>query len=397
MSLPNIIQSPAYKELADILQTDNELLKKIFAKNNIRQQQFEKLKAQLQKDAVKKQQNDNEFFAALDFSAYLKQIKLSILINARKEEILKALEIEAFRIRETLREQKSYIDNAQEYSSNKANDLAQINDLFANLVAKEAELKSVIDQFNTLQQQLNNWQKLEWTPAVTTAATITAQAIGAQLSVDLACHPVYQALLAGMEEAAPDQSFLVAIAAQQKELELNLAEALSTRASVDNLLKHAPVLANEVQAKCKNTHDAEEQKTAVATVIEPIYKLHNSVILASNIRNFYKHIFQMAKEHNLHKKKKYEALFESFSATSLAVRHTENRNYQALLDSYHSNIRSAYEGHIEDQVELYRLAQKGEQAKSNVEHVLKQLKQLTPHLKSSYETPENLNVTRRTL
>ncbi len=186
MSLPRQVGAPLHLEVANILRAYPEVLAEM-EKDQERKKQVEELKAQ-----VKKNEDNNTFFAGLDFSAYITGVTLTRLLEARQEKILREFEVDAHQLRERLREQKGYADQATPHSS----PVAMVGVRNSMSIASSAEeiLRNAINAFRALQDRVNNWEEQEWRPTVEKAAKETADALAKQFSEELNADTDYQTL-----------------------------------------------------------------------------------------------------------------------------------------------------------------------------------------------------------
>lgn len=167
------IFDPVLDEISSILRADPEILKALLADTH-RAQAFEKLKASFQKKAADKKIQDNTYFAALDFSALMKQDRLLQSFIAHREKVIEILTREAKQLSQTLKErEEAYyrFEAAAETQKKQASpELGQAQILLAEAHECESMLQNLIDQSNTLEDRLNNFEKDEFRPGLQAAA-----------------------------------------------------------------------------------------------------------------------------------------------------------------------------------------------------------------------------------
>ncbi|HSW70079.1 MAG TPA: hypothetical protein VLI69_08035 [Gammaproteobacteria bacterium] len=221
--LPKMLGAPRYEEgnilfnapaLKDMQETNPAFKKQLLEQ----QEAFQK--------SIQKKIDDAQFFDGLDVKAYLENQKLVALREARKEEVLRAFELDALKFRELLREQQAYLVQAQNHST------PEVVELVQKASSIDHTLQETLAKFRALQYKVNNWEKDEWEPALKTAAEDTAEVIIEHSRDGLAQNPDYLVLQNALVQSHPDQDALAKeLAAEEKETQEVIAAQLKARST----------------------------------------------------------------------------------------------------------------------------------------------------------------------
>jgi hypothetical protein len=323
------------------------------------------------KKKAEQDKKDNDLFfdalrALVDMEEYKNLISQIAALNQRIQQAIEE-RAEADKIRLNKELQDRY--HAMLVPTQKL-PLERERDHLSDLFAKWARL---ISQFSNLLRSIKQWYQFYWRPEVADSATSTASSIVPGVLSVLATDVHYKALLSAVDAHPHKAEIVLTMTGRQKQLQEDMAEALSIRAAPEELLSLVPELKQQFQAvrsqanQANNNNDVAAITTAVTQVLDPIYRLHEDINVVGNV---YQYISDFKKLCAKYLGPEHQAAIRDLRAVALANKARKNPEISGILHDYHQKMRGLYDGHLIEGIKFIDLSEE-------LTVLLKQLQSMT--------------------